>query len=538
MENVITLSLLKKYTAKLSKDIPLLERNTAYNIGDITKKKGFTLKCKTAGTTDTKELSLSTATEGSILADGTATWVIINPYTILTEWQAGKEYFVGDVVLYNNAMYKCIAQNNDSTFVNTNFEPIGGNIKISSISNEFIDILFANPPVAASGEDGGSGEDEGDETVPMYGVLFEPNSTMGTRTYDAAGLTWNRSSNTVEGIDNFKNIAPFKTRECCRIWDDAQKKATYVYKDDYTDEEWETIRKGTHASINGDIMIEVNEFWYRRVQREDKKFEIIVAPKYKAGFKPDPWHYVNGRHYKKRYISKYKLSGDFRSLSGQIPRVSTALNTARTSLKAKGMNELTFEAYYSLVMLMLVKYATTDVQAIVAKGYSGGHYAQITGGADNVKGMDGSATALTNANENSLALGIEDFWGNCWSYIDGAVCYAGKVYFKDVDTIQTDPTVNDLASWSPTTSTYPNSGTGGLITAIANDADYDWLFIPSADANATSQTVNDGFWSSYRLTVPLVGDSGWTGSTCGLFAFACNNVVGVDNTDFGFCAIA
>ena len=42
MENVITLSLLKKYTAKLSKDIPLLERNTAYNIGDITKKKGFT----------------------------------------------------------------------------------------------------------------------------------------------------------------------------------------------------------------------------------------------------------------------------------------------------------------------------------------------------------------------------------------------------------------------------------------------------------------------------------------------------------------
>ena len=144
MENVITLSLLKKYTAKLSKDIPLLERNTAYNIGDITKKKGFTLKCKTAGTTDTKELNLSTAAEGSILADGTATWVIINPYTILTEWQAGKEYFVGDVVLYNNAMYKCIAQNNDSTFVNTNFEPIGGNIKISSISNEFIDTLFAN----------------------------------------------------------------------------------------------------------------------------------------------------------------------------------------------------------------------------------------------------------------------------------------------------------------------------------------------------------------------------------------------------------
>ena len=373
-----------------------------------------------------------------------------------------------------------------------------------------------------------------DETVPMYGVLFEPNSTMGTRTYDAAGLTWNRSSNTVEGIDNFKNIAPFKTRECCRIWDDTQKKATYVYKDDYTDAEWETIRKGTHASIKGDIMIEVSEFWYRRVQREDKKFEIIVAPKYKAGFKPDPWHYVNGKHYEKRYISKYKLSGDFKSLSGQTPRTSTTLNTARTALQAKGMNELTFQAQYSLVMLMLVKYATTDVQAVVAIGSAANLQ---TGGADNVKGMDGSATAVT-AGENVLALGIEDFWGNVWSCIDGAVCYAGKIYFKDVDTIQTDPTVNDLASWTPTTSTYPNGGSDTLITAIANDADYDWLFTPSNDTNATTQTTTDTFWSAYGLQVPLVGGNYFNRSHCGLFTFVCIYATDFVAVSYGFCAIA
>lgn len=377
-----------------------------------------------------------------------------------------------------------------------------------------------------------------DETVPMYGVLFEPNSTIGTRTYDAAGLTWNRSSNTVEGIDNFKNIAPFKTRECCRVWNDTEKTASYVYKDDYTDTEWETIRKGTHASIKGDIMIEVNEFWYRRVQREDKKFEIIVAPKYKAGFKPDPWHYVNGKHYEKRYISKYKLNEDFKSLSGQTPRTSTALNTARTSLKAKGMNELTFQAQYSLVMLMLVKYATTDVQAVVANGYSKGQHVFATGSADNVKGTDGSATAVT-AEENSLALGIEDFWGNCWSYIDGAVCYAGKVYFKDVDTIQTDPSnTNDLTSWTATTSTYPNGGSSTPITAIANDADYDWLFMPSADTNATTQTVNDNYWSAYGLQAPVVGGSAWVGSHCGLFACACYDAVGCVIVGYGFCAIA
>lgn len=374
------------------------------------------------------------------------------------------------------------------------------------------------------------------ETVPMYGVLFEPNNTIGTRTYDAAELTWNRSSNTVEGIDNFKNIAPFKTRECCRIWNDTAKTASYVYKDDYTDAEWETIRKGTHASIKGDIMIEVSEFWYRRVQREDKKFEIIVAPKYNAGFKPDPWHYVNGKHYEKRYISKYKLSGDFKSLSGQTPRINTALNTARTTLQAKGMNELTFQAQYSLVMLMLVKYATTEVQTIVANGCNTVSPSYTTGSADNVKGLDGSATAVT-ADESALALGIEDFWGNIWSYIDGAVCYAGKVYFKDVDTIQTDPTVNDLASWTSTTSTYPDGGNSTLITAIANDADYDWLFTPSSDSNATTQKTNDHFWSAYGLQVPVVGSS-WYGLRCGLFSFACDYAVGFAGVRHGFCALA
>ena len=377
-----------------------------------------------------------------------------------------------------------------------------------------------------------------DETVPMYGVLFEPSKTMGTRTYDAAGLTWNRSSNTVEGIDNFKNIAPFKTRECCRIWNDTEKTASYVYKDDYTDEEWETIRKGTHASIKGDIMIEVNEFWYRRVQREDKKFEIIVAPKYKAGFKPDPWHYVNGKHYEKRYISKYKLSGDFKSLSGQMPRGNTALNTARTALQAKGMNELTFQAQYSLVMLMLVKYATTDVQAIVANGYTAMDSLMPTGSADSVKGMDGSATAVT-AKESALALGIEDFWGNVWTYIDGAVCYAGKVYFKDVNTIQADPTVNDLVSWAHTTCTYPNSGGNQtLITSIANDTDYDWLFIPSSDSNATTQTVNDNFLSAYGLQTIFVGINSRFSSASGLFGVACADAVGIVSSGSGFCAIA
>ena len=142
MENVITLSLLKKYTAKLSKDIPLLERNTAYAVGDIVKKAGKTIKCITAGTTKKDALNLSTTSIGSTISDGTVTWTVINPYESITEWKSGNAYTEGELVLYDGAIYRSIKQNNDTSFSKNNFELAVYDTKIQPITNEFIDTLF------------------------------------------------------------------------------------------------------------------------------------------------------------------------------------------------------------------------------------------------------------------------------------------------------------------------------------------------------------------------------------------------------------
>lgn len=142
MEKAITLELLKKYTKKLAKDIPLLERNTSYSVGTIVKKKGIFLRCKTAGTTATTELNLSSTTVGSTITDGSVTWAVINPYIQLSEWKTSNEYAVGDVVTYDGAIYKCIKQNNDNTFSKNNFERVVNDISIQPISNEYIDTLF------------------------------------------------------------------------------------------------------------------------------------------------------------------------------------------------------------------------------------------------------------------------------------------------------------------------------------------------------------------------------------------------------------
>lgn len=142
MEKVITIELLKKYNAKLVKDIPLLERNTAYAVGDVVKKAGKTIKCITAGTTKKDALNLSTASIGNTISDGTVTWTVINPYESITEWKSGNTYTEGELVLYDGAIYRSIKQNNDTRFSKNNFELAVYDTKIQPITNEFIDTLF------------------------------------------------------------------------------------------------------------------------------------------------------------------------------------------------------------------------------------------------------------------------------------------------------------------------------------------------------------------------------------------------------------
>ena len=373
------------------------------------------------------------------------------------------------------------------------------------------------------------------EDVPMYGVKFSSTSTAGTRTYDAATLNWTRSSNSVAGVDNFKNIAPFKTKEVCRVWDGTN--ATYYYKDDYDDTEWETIRKGTHATIHGDIMIEFKEFWYRRVKTSDG-LEIIVSPKYKVGFKPDPWHYVKGVHTENRYIFKYTTDSEYSSLSGKAPLVNIDMNTARVGFRAKGLSILSSQAYYSIVLLMLVKYANMSIQAVVGAGVTSTTIAS-SGGADSVLGVDGSATSI-DASESVLTMGIENIYGNAWKYLDGLFGYNGNLYIKDIEDMIISPaSVDDLATYTKIDSAYTSTHSSwSTITTIVNDNVYDWLVQASNLSNASTIACDDAMYTSYIKSVAGVCLGGAKpGSSAGLFTVYIASAVDLIDINNAYIAI-
>ena len=365
------------------------------------------------------------------------------------------------------------------------------------------------------------------EDVPMYGVKFDPTgaTSAGVRTYDAANLRFSPSTNTTVGIDDFANLAPFKTRECCRVYSGGSTK--YYYKENFSASDWQDIREGKHLSVVGDIMIEIPAFYYYR----PSEGEFIVSAKFKPGFLPSPAHYRNGKMLDKIWVSKYNIDVNFESKSKTNPRTSTNMNTFRSNLAQREMYMLDYPTWCSLVMLMLVKYGNMDVQATVANGRSSSSVL-ANGNADNVLGLDGSATAIT-ANEASLTLGIENFYGNVWKYLDGMFLYQYYVYLADVTTISSDPKqASDLSTYTKLSNPISKSNMSTLFNfCFDKTIPYAMYGITGSDTFKT----NDIQYTGAGLMLALYGGSYSRGSGCGLFGADFSYGVGYAAANCGCC---
>ena len=135
MSKLVTNDNLKAYHAELAGHIKLLQRNTAYVLDDIVNYDGITLKCTTAGTTNTTKPSISSLAVGSTYTDGTCVWTIIDPDKRgIDYWASSTTYALNDQVVNDNKIYKCsTTHTSTSTFDATKWTEIsaGGSGGIS-----------------------------------------------------------------------------------------------------------------------------------------------------------------------------------------------------------------------------------------------------------------------------------------------------------------------------------------------------------------------------------------------------------------------
>ena len=165
-------------------------------------------------------------------------------------------------------------------------------------------------------------------------------------------------------------------------------------------------------------------------------------------------------------------------------------------------------------LLMLVEYATFNVQSVIGNGAVN----KTDDGATSMTENSGATVSLGNAsgavtNANGIQIvsyrGEENFWGNIWWWVDGMNEQNPSTFAEgDFGTLfVADHGFADDSSASP----YKNTGIhpcygGGYVSAFGWSEEFDWMFIPAEKNGNSSLPVGDYYWN---------GNPGWRVATLG-----------------------
>lgn len=195
--------------------------------------------------------------------------------------------------------------------------------------------------------------------VKKYSVSFSGSSPIGTRLDSAVGMTANVAVNAAIVQNDFDNVSFFNRPICCCTWDKNKRKwrvNAYKGEPDFKSD-----------GSNGEVMYECTPFYYKA------DFSSSGSPVYVSVTGTPCEGYTLAPMFKnavdKVYCPSYwlsEVSGTATSRSGTYPLYGS-LNELMT--KAKTFDEKayleTMENVFSDYLLMLVEFATKDLQTVM-----------------------------------------------------------------------------------------------------------------------------------------------------------------------------
>ena len=392
-----------------------------------------------------------------------------------------------------------------------------------------------------------SGYDPNDTLTAIYGVDFPDyrnspstkNAGIGKRTYAAKDMTleiakatkFHASTATVAstnqyikvGHDDFVGKGPFKIRECVTSLGSDGKQHVMHYKDDIEKQNpnqtypWYNSTYAMNTNYN--TMIEFPKFYYRR----PSPYEFQVSSTKHPGFECSPMHSRNDTEYPYCYISKYQLqTTNYYSYCNTVSNTTATkvkCATVRETLNSKGLRLFDYKCYYSLAMLMFIKYAVLNASNFIGVGtqatVSGTTYAPSrmiylqSNPAMRYCTEANSGTSSTNtvfngygSNDTSkrsfiLTLGLELYYGHSWIPLDGLYYYNSALW------ISKDPTTLPAANMT--------------VASITNASNFDSLYLNMRDFRASGKDSLDykssktfAYFPNYPyLLIPSSGDSSY-----------------------------
>lgn len=405
----------------------------------------------------------------------------------------------------------------------------------------------------------------------IYGVEVDFENKKFTRLAGAV----NRSAGS-----GFDNIKAFGGRKRCNLTNDGNvvayygeagfsttgKLTTAVTKDDTT------YAVGTIVQV----MVEQPKFYYKIVplkteQRTKgaitRKIRYYVSDTPKAGFKLHPAFIVNGQENDVIYLAAFEGTlwdasasayilddsqvADFAndmlcSIANAKPLSGLTQNATRANIRklaekrGTGWEQGVVQTASASQMLMLIEYATFNMQSVIGNGA----VSKSDDGQTSMTENTGTTITLGNAsgavvNDNGIQIvsyrGEENFWGNIWWWIDGINHYA-NASTGECDTYVADHGFSDDSKTAP----YEDTGMcakygSGYISAFCYSEDFDWLFLPGEFNGNNALPVGDYCWNQngtgWRIAV--LG-AGWnSGLRAGAFCWSLDSASSYRNRSIG-----
>lgn len=332
------------------------------------------------------------------------------------------------------------------------------------------------------------------EKVKIYGISRDKtaSSPVWARTDEAVGKTATASVGTTAGASDFDNCYP-----------------------------WSDITRETLST--GDVMVKIPKFYFQRY-REGNIEHIRIADKNTTGFELHPAFKHAGIEVDYIYVGAYKTSSNNKSVSGASPTVKQTRATFRTNAKAKGAGWSLWDiaALSAIQMLMLVEFATNNMQTAIGRGYCDSNSSAIsTGSCNSVANLTGRP-AGTDGKVDVVWRGIEGLWGNVWEWVDGVnwnggtyyVCNDPSKYADDTATNYTALSFKGATRWFASYITEEGLDTG----------DNEHVMLPAAAGSGSESTYDcDACSSSTGWRVFQHGGFWSDGSICGLFTAYLNH---------------
>ena len=367
------------------------------------------------------------------------------------------------------------------------------------------------------GEKGERGEQgpPGVSAVEVYGVRIDTTDsnpeTACEYTDNAVGMLAAHGNNGAFNGGDWLTRYPFNSIRPCLFKNGAV--VGYLNPDNFAQ-----FENGTDADIEsgdaGDVMIEIPKFYYK-IGRNGNYVEVKIANALMAGFTDYAFSY-KGESKDKFYIGAYlgykDSNNKLRSLTGKTVTGNITIGAARTAAQANGAGyeQLSFNKLTALQVLYVVMFKNLNSQAALGQGYTSASNFRDTGATDE-KGMTYGTNTAASADDTVKFLGIEDFYGNLYQWVDGYVSGNNIVLVADGNFNDTGDGYESHARHGSVSYSYIKDVEGDNILA----------FTPKTGGASTTTYYADYGHIGNSAYVPAFGGDCDGGASAGAFRLVC-----------------